>query len=67
VYHVAEDGTKTPMREVCWVYADEGKKDWEVEVSGLVARPDKCATGTLSAEFEKFDVQWEDWLGMSVE
>jgi regulation of enolase protein 1 (concanavalin A-like superfamily) len=64
VYHVADDadGTKTPMRECCWLFAErsDGKEDWELEVCGLVARPDKDAKGALEAEFEKFDVQWDE-------
>jgi regulation of enolase protein 1 (concanavalin A-like superfamily) len=64
IYHVdAEgDGTKTPMRECCWLFAErgEGKKDWELEVGGLVARPDKDAEGALEAEFGRLDVQWDE-------
>lgn len=57
VYRVEDDGKKTPLREICWIYADEEDK-WELEVSAAVARPGKDADGELEATFEKFEVDW---------
>lgn len=59
VYYVAEDGKSTmPLREVCWVFGD-GDGAWELEVSGMAARPNKDVKDALEASFESFEVQWE--------
>lgn len=60
VYQLRDDGVKVPMREIAWVYADDGGDGWELEVSALVARPGKDTTEALEAKFEKFDVKWEE-------
>ncbi|KAI1497977.1 hypothetical protein F5X99DRAFT_420928 [Biscogniauxia marginata] len=40
------------LREVCWIFADEGNgDDWVLDVSPLVARPKKGAHDTLRVEF----------------
>ncbi|KAI1781401.1 hypothetical protein F4818DRAFT_36637 [Hypoxylon cercidicola] len=52
---------KIPLREICWVLADEDEKDgeeWILDVSPLVARPEKSATELLKAQFKTFEVQW---------
>ncbi|KAJ3520491.1 hypothetical protein NM208_g13684 [Fusarium decemcellulare] len=58
VYRVHEDGEKTPLREICWVY-DDGGDGWELEVGAAAARPDKDLTESLEARFDKFEVEWE--------
>ena len=49
-----DDGTKrVPLREICWIFADErdgapgGPDEWILEVSPLVARPEKSACAPL--------------------
>ena len=64
VYAVNKDGGKESLREVCWVFAlgkeDEGKGDWEVEVSAMAARPaGDEALGELEAEFTGIEVNWD--------
>ncbi|OTA60804.1 hypothetical protein K449DRAFT_383551 [Hypoxylon sp. EC38] len=52
---------RIPLREICWVLADEDKadgKEWLLDVSPLVARPEKKATESLQVNFKKFNVQW---------
>ncbi|OTA89557.1 hypothetical protein M434DRAFT_79168 [Hypoxylon sp. CO27-5] len=52
---------RIPLREICWVLADEDEadgKEWLLDVSPLVARPEKKATESLQVNFKKFDVQW---------
>jgi uncharacterized protein len=51
------------LREVCWILADEDEDDgraWVLDVSPLVARPEKNATTPLEAEFAEFSVVWDD-------
>lgn len=50
---------RVPLREIAWVFGDEGGKEWEVEIGALVARPNEEVKGDLEATFEKFDVQWK--------
>ncbi|KAK2031554.1 hypothetical protein LX32DRAFT_584621, partial [Colletotrichum zoysiae] len=61
VYYVNLDGTKEPLREVCWVYGDDDAsgKDWNLTVGALVARPSKDAKSDLEVHFKDFDVQWQ--------
>ncbi|KAI1321256.1 hypothetical protein F5Y16DRAFT_389051 [Xylariaceae sp. FL0255] len=49
-----------PLREICWFFADEdeGEKDWILDVSLLVARPEKGVSEPLVVEFREFDVTW---------
>ncbi|KAI1406057.1 hypothetical protein F4819DRAFT_481875 [Hypoxylon fuscum] len=51
---------KIPLREICWVLADEDENggDWLLDVSPLVARPEKKATESLKVNFKSFEVQW---------
>lgn len=52
---------KIPLREICWIFADEnenGGEDWVLEVSPLVARPEKTATSSLKVNFFDFKVEW---------
>ncbi|KAI4868981.1 hypothetical protein F4820DRAFT_77746 [Hypoxylon rubiginosum] len=52
---------KVPLREICWVLADEDEKDgeeWLLDVSPLVARPENGATESLKVQFKTFEVQW---------
>ncbi|KAI1646951.1 uncharacterized protein F4817DRAFT_120014 [Daldinia loculata] len=52
---------KIPLREICWVLADEdeaGGEEWLLDVSPLVARPEKNATGSLKVNFKTFEVRW---------
>ncbi|KAI1173960.1 hypothetical protein F4777DRAFT_556080 [Nemania sp. FL0916] len=54
---------RLPLREVCWILADEDEGDgkaWLLDVSPLVARPEKNATGQLEVEFTEFSVVWDD-------
>ncbi|KAI1373397.1 hypothetical protein F4677DRAFT_429518 [Hypoxylon crocopeplum] len=59
----AEGGVveKIPLREICWVLADEdeaGGEEWLLDVSPFVARPEKMATESLKVNFKTFEVQW---------
>ncbi|KAK0715071.1 hypothetical protein B0H67DRAFT_233524 [Lasiosphaeris hirsuta] len=58
VYHILEDGTKVPLREIAWVFGDN-PEGWRVEASALAARPEKGATGDLVVEVKDFEVRWE--------
>ncbi|KAI1089680.1 hypothetical protein F5B19DRAFT_495180 [Rostrohypoxylon terebratum] len=52
---------KIPLREICWVLADEDEADgaeWTLDISPLVARPDKNATESLKVDFKSFEVHW---------
>ncbi|KAK1964448.1 hypothetical protein LY78DRAFT_582468, partial [Colletotrichum sublineola] len=61
IYYVKLDGTKEPLREVCWVYGDDDAsgKDWKLTVGALAARPAKDAKSNLEVQFKDFDVQWQ--------
>lgn len=55
--------TKIPLREICWIFADEhegagGEDEWILDVSPLVARPERKATASLEVRFEEFKVEW---------
>ncbi|KAK7419692.1 hypothetical protein QQZ08_010779 [Neonectria magnoliae] len=56
--YVVDGETKTPLREICWVYGRDGGEGWELEVSALAARPDKEIDSELEVKFEDFDVKW---------
>ncbi|WYZ35315.1 hypothetical protein EsH8_I_001591 [Colletotrichum jinshuiense] len=62
VYYVKQDGTKEPLREICWVYGDDDAsgKDWNLTVGALVARPAKETKESLEVQFKDFDVQWHE-------
>ncbi|KAI8962417.1 hypothetical protein F5Y11DRAFT_193866 [Daldinia sp. FL1419] len=52
---------KIPLREIGWVLADEdegGGEEWLLDVSPLVARPEKNATDSLEVNFKSFEVHW---------
>ncbi|KAI1765111.1 hypothetical protein GGR53DRAFT_287754 [Hypoxylon sp. FL1150] len=52
---------KIPLREICWVLAGEDEKEkeeWVLDVSPLVARPEKSASESLKVRFKTFEVQW---------
>jgi len=59
-----EQGTvkeRIPMRQVCWILADEDERDgeeWVLDVSPLIARPAKEATESLKVHFFEFTVGW---------
>lgn len=50
VYQVDGEGTRAPLREVNWVFAEE--EGWEVGVGGFVARPTKEGRGEMDLEAE---------------
>ncbi len=66
VYQLEEgaDGpaAKLPLREICWVFADNGDDDgqeaWQLTVEAMAARPQQGAAAELEAQFRGFDVQW---------
>ncbi|KAI4601858.1 hypothetical protein KJ359_010723 [Pestalotiopsis sp. 9143b] len=66
VYHVVLDESgkvkeKRPLREICWIFADEdetGGEEWILDVSPLVARPEKNANESLKVDFKEFKVEW---------
>ncbi|KAI1337728.1 hypothetical protein F5Y15DRAFT_142594 [Xylariaceae sp. FL0016] len=66
VYRVLLDETgevkeRVPLREICWIFADEdegGGEEWVLDVSPLVARPEKGASDSLRATFTEFKVEW---------
>ncbi|OTB08528.1 hypothetical protein M426DRAFT_317154 [Hypoxylon sp. CI-4A] len=52
---------RIPLREIGWALADEDKGNEEefiLEVSPLVARPEKSAAESLKVNFKTFEVQW---------
>ncbi|KAI0128846.1 hypothetical protein BJ170DRAFT_348642 [Xylariales sp. AK1849] len=56
-------GKKLPLREICWIFADEDDnrgEEWVLDVSPLVARPEKSAKEALKADFMEFKVEWMD-------
>lgn len=57
VYRVEDNGEKTPLREICWIFAIE-EDDWELEIGAAIARPGKEVDEELEATFEKFEVEW---------
>jgi hypothetical protein len=59
IYYVDGQGAKVPLREIAWVYGDNGGEGWRVEVGALVARPNKEVKGALEATFQALDVEWE--------
>ncbi|KAH8205810.1 hypothetical protein TruAng_000086 [Truncatella angustata] len=66
VYHLVLDDQgqvkeKRPLREICWIFADEDENDgeaWVLDVSPLVARPEKNAKDALKVDFTEFKVEW---------
>lgn len=56
---VGEEKERRPLREIAWVFGDEGGKGWTCEIGALVARPNEDVKGDLEATFDKFDVQWK--------
>jgi uncharacterized protein len=54
---------RIPLREICWVLADEdagGGEEWKLDVIALVARPAKGAKESLKVAFYEFKVEWSD-------
>ncbi len=55
---------RVPLREICWIFADEhdgggdGDDEWVLDVSPLVARPEKDAAAPLEVRFSEFKVEW---------
>lgn len=66
VYRLIKDADgnvqeKIPLREICWIFADEhenGGEEWILDVSPLVARPARNATSPLKVNFMEFSVHW---------
>jgi uncharacterized protein len=66
VYHLILDENgqvkeKRPLREICWIFADEDESEdegWVLDVSPLVARPEKNAREPLVVDFSAFTVEW---------
>ncbi len=60
VYQVLEGGEKVPLREICWVYGDGNAEEWELEVLGMAARPEKQADSSLEVEIRDFQAKWSN-------
>ncbi|KAK4651972.1 hypothetical protein QC762_607220 [Podospora pseudocomata] len=60
VYQVLSDGTKVPVREICWVYGLADLESWTVKVEAMAARPAKGELGELVAEVKEMDVKWKE-------
>ncbi|KAH7169463.1 hypothetical protein DER46DRAFT_645838 [Fusarium sp. MPI-SDFR-AT-0072] len=60
VYFVQEDGEKFPLREICWVYDEDGTgKDWNLRVGAYASRPDYRQTSEpLEAEVKELAATW---------
>ena len=57
-----EEVERLPLREVCWILADEEENGGEgrvLDVSPLVARPERNAAAPLRVEFKEFKVVWD--------
>lgn len=59
VYQLLEDGTKEPLREICWVYPPGSEAEWEIRVDAFAARPGKDVAEGLEAQIKDFVVKWE--------
>lgn len=60
VYQLLADGTKVPLREVCWVYPHGEAVDWEVSVQAFAARPNEEVKEELVVGFKDFVVKWDE-------
>ncbi|CAG7555612.1 unnamed protein product [Fusarium equiseti] len=52
---------KIPLREICWIFADEHEnrgEEWILDISPLVARPASNATSPLKVDFMDFSVNF---------
>jgi len=58
VYHRDSEGKEMPLREVCWVFENEGQ-GWDVEVSAFAARPEGGVGTGLEVAFREVVVKWE--------
>ncbi|KAI0862725.1 hypothetical protein F4860DRAFT_471593 [Xylaria cubensis] len=56
-----EEIERIALREVTWILADEDEDDgkgWVLDISPLIARPEKNTTEPLCADFKDFTVVW---------
>ncbi|KAI0393587.1 hypothetical protein F5Y17DRAFT_301278 [Xylariaceae sp. FL0594] len=52
---------RVALREVGWIFADEeGDEEWLLDVSPLVARPERNVSQPLTVEFADFTVVWDE-------
>ncbi|KAK9779578.1 hypothetical protein AB5N19_12734 [Seiridium cardinale] len=66
VYHIVLDNNgnvkdRYPLREIGWIFADEDEQEgeeWVLDVSPLVARPERNAKEVLKVDFKEFEVEW---------
>jgi hypothetical protein len=66
VYRLIKDADgnvkeKIPLREICWIFADEhenGGEEWILDISPLVARPASNVTSSLKVDFMDFSVKF---------
>lgn len=62
VYLVRDEGDKFPLREICWVYGNDGgdydPTAWRLEVSAMAARPAKTAGEALEVKVRGLEVKW---------
>lgn len=66
IYQLVLDGEgkvieKQPMREICWILADEdegGGEEWRLEISPLLCRPSSGTSEVLKVDFSDFIVEW---------
>ncbi|KAJ1335566.1 hypothetical protein MN608_02306 [Microdochium nivale] len=66
IYQLVLDGEgkvteKQPMREICWILADEDEgegKEWRLEISPLLCRPSSGTSEVLKVDFSDFIVEW---------
>ncbi|GME43693.1 uncharacterized protein LTHEOB_9613 [Neofusicoccum parvum] len=59
VWLCGEGGTRAPLREVCWFFAEEEDGEWEVSVAACAARPLGSEGGEgLAVGFEGLEVEW---------
>lgn len=59
-YHVGDNDTKTPLREITWPFGTAAGEGWEVEVAAAIARPSKDTGDKLEATFTDFCVNWKN-------
>jgi hypothetical protein len=59
VYQLLADGTKEPLREICWVYPPGEAPEWEIRVDAFAARPEKGVAEELEVKIKDFEVKWE--------
>lgn len=60
VNYIDELAKKTQLRQIGWVFGDNGGEGWELEIAAMAARPEKSAPDSFHAEFTGASVSRQD-------